>query len=203
MRAATQVYEGGFSDAVFNSQEVFRALMDAMASPGRVIEIGNLAVAPSPISSVAASVAATLFDHDATVWCDKSITGSVAAIGWLKFHTGLELTSNPSDAQFALIGDLNTMPSLESFAKGTSEYPDRSTTIILQLDGFNGSEELTLSGPGIEDTQGFAPSQLPKMFVDQWAANRGAFPRGIDLVFAGKGALAALPRTTRISKKEA
>jgi len=203
MRAATQVYEGGFSDAVFNSQEVFRALMDAMASPGRVIEIGNLAVAPSPISSVAASVAATLFDHDATVWCDKSITGSVAAIGWLKFHTGLELASNPSDAQFALIGDLNTMPSLESFAKGTSEYPDRSTTIILQIDGFNGSEELTLSGPGIKDTQGFAPSQLPKMFVDQWAANRGAFPRGIDLVFAGKGALAALPRTTRISKKEA
>ena len=203
MRAATQVYEGGFSDAVFNSQEVFRALMDAMASPGRVIEIGNLAVAPSPISSVAASVAATLFDHDATVWCDKSITGSVAAIGWLKFHTGLELASNPSDAQFALIGDLNTMPSLESFAKGTSEYPDRSTTIILQLDGFNGSEELTLSGPGIKDTQGFAPSQLPKMFVDQWAANRGAFPRGIDLVLAGKGALAALPRTTRISKKEA
>ncbi len=203
MRAVTQVYEGGFSDAVFNSQEVFRALMDAMASPGRVIEIGNLAAAPSPISSVAASVAATLFDHDATVWCDKSITSSAAAIGWLKFHTGLELTSNPSDAQFALIGDLETMPSLESFAKGTSEYPDRSTTIILQIDGFNGQEELTLSGPGIKDTQGFAPSQLPKMFVDQWAANRGAFPRGIDLIFVGKGALAALPRTTRISKKEA
>ncbi len=38
------------------------------------------------------------------------------------------------------------------------------------------------------------------MFVDQWAANRGAFPRGIDLIFAGEGALAALPRTTRISK---
>ncbi|RCW86259.1 phosphonate C-P lyase system protein PhnH [Phyllobacterium bourgognense] len=203
MRAVTQVYEGGFSDAVFNSQEVFRALMDAMASPGRVIEIGKLAAAPSPISSVAASVAATLFDHDATVWCDKSITSSAAAIGWLKFHTGLELTSNPSDAQFALIGDLQTMPSLESFAKGTPEYPDRSTTIILQIDSFNGPEELTLSGPGIKDTQGFAPSQLPKMFVDQWAANRGAFPRGIDLIFAGEGALAALPRTTRISKKEA
>ncbi|WP_457301013.1 phosphonate C-P lyase system protein PhnH [Phyllobacterium sp. P5_D12] len=203
MRAVTQVYEGGFSDAVFNSQVVFRALMDAMASPGRVIEIGNLAAAPSPISSVAASVAATLFDHDATVWCDKSITSSVTAIGWLKFHTGLELTSNPSDAQFALIGDLETMPSLESFAKGTSEYPDRSTTIILQINGFNGPEELTLSGPGIKDTQGFAPSQLPKMFVDQWTANRGAFPRGIDLVFAGKGALAALPRTTCISNKEA
>jgi alpha-D-ribose 1-methylphosphonate 5-triphosphate synthase subunit PhnH len=203
MCAFTQVYEGGFSDAVFNSQEVFRALMDAMASPGQVIDVGNLTAAPSPISSVAASVAATLFDHDATVWCDKSITGSAAAIGWLKFHTGLELTTNPSDAQFALIGDLETMPSFESFAKGTSEYPDRSTTIILQVDGFNRPDELTLKGPGIQEAQVFAPSQLPRMFVDQWAANRGAFPRGIDLIFAGKGALAALPRTTRISKKEA
>ena len=49
----------------------------------------------------------------------------------------------------------------------------------------------------------FSPSQLPKMFIDQWIANRAAFPRGVDLIFAGKGALAALPRTTRIKKTEA
>lgn len=203
MRATTQVFEGGFSDAVLNSQEIFRALMDAMANPGRVIPVRDLVNAPAPLSPVAASVAATLFDHDATVWCDKTIAGSEAATGWLKFHTGLELTTNPSEAQFALIRDIETMPSFESFAKGTPEYPDRSTTLILQIEGFDGAEELTLEGPGIKDTQTFAPSQLPKMFIDQWAANRGAFPRGIDLIFAGKGALAALPRTTRISKRKA
>jgi alpha-D-ribose 1-methylphosphonate 5-triphosphate synthase subunit PhnH len=203
MRATTQVFEGGFSDVVLNSQEIFRALMDAMANPGRVIPVRDLVNAPAPLSPVTASIAAALFDHDATVWCDKAIAGSEAATGWLKFHTGLELTSNPSDAQFALIRDIEAMPSFESFAKGTSEYPDRSTTIVLQIDGFNGAEALTLEGPGIKGTQHFAPSQLPKMFIDQWAANRGAFPRGIDLIFAGKGALAALPRTTRISKREA
>lgn len=203
MRAATEVFEGGFSDAVLNSQEVFRALMDAMANPGRVIPVRDLVNAPAPILPVAAAIAATLFDHDATVWCDKPIAGSEAATGWLKFHTGLELTANPSEAQFALISDIETMPSFEVFAKGTSEYPDRSTTLILQIDGFNGAEELTLKGPGIKHIRAFAPSQLPKMFIDQWTANRGAFPRGVDLVFAGKGALAALPRTTRISKREA
>lgn len=203
MRAATQVFEGGFGDAVLNSQEVFRALMDAMANPGRVIPVGDLTIAPAPLSPVAASIAATLFDHDSAVWCDKPIAGSEAAIGWLKFHTGLDLTFDLANAQFALIRDIETMPSFDSFAKGTSEYPDRSTTIILQIEGFDGPHELMLEGPGIKDTQTFAPSQLPKMFMEQWAANRGAFPRGIDLIFAGRSALAALPRTTRISKKEA
>ncbi|EJN03921.1 phosphonate C-P lyase system protein PhnH [Phyllobacterium sp. YR531] len=203
MRAATQVFEGGFADSVLGSQEIFRALMDAMANPGRIVSVGDLAQAPSPLTPVAASIAATLFDHDATVWCDKPIKASEAALGWLKFHTGLELTNDPAGADFALVTDIDNMPSFDAFAKGTSEYPDRSTTIILQVAGFEAQTSLTLEGPGIKGTQAFSPSQLPRMFTEQWAANRGAFPRGIDLIFAGNGLLAALPRTTRILNKEA
>lgn len=203
MRAATQVFEGGFADTVLNSQEIFRALMDAMANPGRVISVSDLALAPAPLSPAIASIAATLLDHDAVVWCDKPVKASQDAIGWLKFHTGVELTNDPSQADFALVSDIENMPSFDSFAKGTSEYPDRSTTIILQVTGFDGSQELTLEGPGIKDNAVFAPNELPRMFIEQWAANRGVFPRGIDLIFAGNGVLAALPRTTRISKKEA
>lgn len=203
MRSATQVFEGGFTDTVLNSQEVFRALMDAMANPGRVIPVGDLALAPSPLSPVVASIAATLLDHDAAVWCDKPVKASQDAVAWLKFHTGVELTNDPSQADFALVSDIENMPSFDSFAKGTSEYPDRSTTIILQVAGFDGPQDLILEGPGIKDREVFAPSELPKMFIEQWAVNRGAFPRGIDLIFAGNGALAALPRTIRISKEGA
>ncbi len=203
MRVETQVFEGGFSDSVLNAQNVFRALMDAMTNPGRVVEVSDLTTPPTPLTPLSASIAATLFDHDATVWCDRAISGSAAAVGWLKFHTGLELTGDTAEADFALISDVNAMPSLESFCRGTAEYPDRSTTLILQIDGFDGADVLTLEGPGIKETQSFSPSHLPKMFRDQWAANRAAFPRGVDLVFAAKGALAALPRTTRITKTEA
>ncbi|QND53497.1 phosphonate C-P lyase system protein PhnH [Phyllobacterium sp. 628] len=203
MLTETQAFEGGFSDSVLNAQSIFRALMDAMANPGRIVEIDPLCTPPAPLSALAGSIAATLFDHDATVWCDRAIANSPAAIGWLKFHTGLELTTEPSEADFVLISDIAAMPSLESFCKGTAEYPDRSTTLILQTDGFNGAETLTLEGPGIKDAKSFSPSQLPKMFIDQWTANRAAFPRGVDLIFAGKNALAALPRTTRIRKTEA
>ncbi|MGH6860001.1 MAG: phosphonate C-P lyase system protein PhnH [Phyllobacterium sp.] len=202
MGAASAVFEGGLRDAVLDAQQVFRAVMDAMANPGGVMPVADVATAPAPLLPVMAAIAATLFDHDATVWCDRPIAGSEAAMGWLKFHTGLEIAADPAAAQFALVHDIEAMPSFDSFAKGTSDYPDRSTTLILQVEGFDGPERLTLEGPGIKDSRFFAPSRLPKMFHQQWAANRRAFPRGIDLIFAGRGALAALPRTTRILKEE-
>ncbi|MEK1889618.1 MAG: phosphonate C-P lyase system protein PhnH [Phyllobacterium sp.] len=202
MSTAAQVFEGGFADAVLGSQQIFRGLMDAMAKPGLIVAVPELVAAPAPLTPVMASIAVTLFDHDATVWCDKSIASSEEAIGWLKFHTGLELVSEPAGAQFALVREIAAMPSFEIFARGTAEYPDRSTTIIMQVEGFDGSTTLTLNGPGIKDTQQFAPSRLPRMFIDQWAANRAAFPRGVDLVFAGRDTLAALPRTTRVATKE-
>lgn len=202
MSAVVEVFEGAFADAVLGSQHVFRAVMDAMASPGRVIPLRELAMAPAPLTPSMASIAATLFDHDTAVWYDKAIASSDAAAGWLAFHTGLERASGPASAQFALVSDIATMPSFEAFAKGTAEYPDRSTTVVIQVDGFDGPHVLTLRGPGIEDTQRFAPSHLPRLFIDQWTANRAAFPRGIDLIFAGRESLAALPRTTRIANEE-
>ena len=41
----------------------------------------------------------------------------------------------------------------DRFALGTSEYPDRSTTLVLQVDRFGGGEGLSLAGPGIAHAQ--------------------------------------------------
>ena len=150
----------------------------------------------------AGAIACALFDHDTRVWCDKPLAASKDAKAWLTFQTGLALTDDPSDAHFALVSDVAHMPMFDAFAKGSSEYPDTSTTIIMQVGAFDGKERLALSGPGINGVSHIAPDRLPARFVEQWTANRSLFPRGVDLVFAGKGAIAALPRTTRISKVE-
>jgi hypothetical protein len=39
---------------------------------------------------------------------------------------------------------------------------------------------------------------VPQHFEAQWQANRAAFPRGIDLILAAPGCVAALPRSTRL-----
>lgn len=81
-----------------------------------------------------AAIALTLFDHDTPLWLDARMHETSDVVKWLKFHTGAPVVQDSSIASFALISDGGALPSLERFALGTSEYPDRSTTLILQVE---------------------------------------------------------------------
>ena len=190
--------EGGFTDRVLDAQSVFRAVMDAMARPGSVLPLRALSRPPQPLSPVAGAVALTLCDHDTPVWLDPALTISDAPAAWLGFHTGAPVVKSPADAHFAFVARPAEFINFENFSQGTQEYPDRSATIVLQVDGFDDGERLVLDGPGIKERAAVAPSPLPRHFVEQWGQNRARFPRGVDLILAGPDAVACLPRTTRI-----
>lgn len=198
MSVETRAIEGGFADPVIGAQQGFRAIMEATANPGRIVPLAGGCNPPGLLGAVAGAVAATLLDHDTRVWLDRPLRAEEAVIAWLRFQTGTEIAANASEADFALISDPRQLPMLDHFARGTAEYPDRSTTLILQVEGFDGGEELVLAGPGIPGERRFAPTPLPPRFVEQWAGNRVLFPRGVDLIFAGTEAVAAMPRSTRI-----
>ena len=189
---------GGFADPVFNGQAVFRAVMDAMARPGTIQPVAALAQPPLPLSAAAAAVALALCDHDTPVWLDAGLQNTAAVASWLGFHTGAPPANTPADAHFALVADPASLIALENFAQGTQEYPDRSTTLILQVSSLASGENLLLEGPGIERAAMIAPAPLPRHFVEQWKQNRGRFPRGVDLILAAPEGVACLPRTTRI-----
>lgn len=193
---------GGFAHPVFDAQAIFRAVMDAMARPGTVQPVKLLAQPPQPLSPVAAAIALTLCDHDTPLWLDPALRQTQAVASWLGFHTGAPLAGTPADAHFALVGDPAALIALENFAQGTQEYPDRSTTLILQVANLSSGENLLLEGPGIERTALTAPSPLPRHFVEQWKQNRARFPRGVDVVLAAPEGIACLPRTTRIRLSE-
>ena len=125
-----------------------------------------------------------------------------AVASWLGFHTGAPLANTPADAHFALVADPASLIALENFAQGTQEYPDRSTTLILQVASLASGENLLLQGPGIERAAMIAPTPLPRHFVEQWKQNRARFPRGVDLILAAPEGIACLPRTTRIRTAE-
>jgi alpha-D-ribose 1-methylphosphonate 5-triphosphate synthase subunit PhnH len=195
-QAATQSTTGS---AVFAAQSTFRKVMDAMARPGSIQMIASMAAAPSPLAPAAAAVALTLFDHDTPIWRDASFATD-AVTQWLRFNTGCPIVADQAEAAFALAGDLASLPPLESFALGTQDYPDRSTTLILQVASLRDGEALTLSGPGIRDTASLGPVGLPKDILEQLAGNRALFPRGVDLVLVAGNELAALPRTTIVAR---
>jgi alpha-D-ribose 1-methylphosphonate 5-triphosphate synthase subunit PhnH len=95
------------------------------------------------------------------------------------------------------------MPPLEEFAAGTQEYPDRSTTLILQVDAIGEGEEFVLSGPGIIGTTKFKANGLPPAFRQWWRTNGALFPRGVDLLLVSPdGRVVGLPRTARLTGGE-
>ena len=203
MDIATQLIDGGFAEPVFNAQAVFRAIMDAMARPGIVQPLPQLARPPAPLSTTAGAVALALCDNDTPIWLDPLLQAEAPVKAWLGFHTGAPLANTPADAHFALIANPKEMAALDGFAQGTQEYPDRSTTLVLLVDDLASGPSLLLEGPGIEKTSMIAPPGMPRHFVEQWKQNNQRFPRGVDIILAAPGHLACLPRTTRIKTMEA
>ena len=193
---------GGFAEPVFDAQATFRAVMDAMARPGSIQAIKTRTDPPRPLSHAAGAIALTLCDNDTPVWLDPALARSETVGRWLGFHAGAPIAGTPADAHFALVSDPVSLIALENFAQGSQEYPDRSTTLILQVDSLSAGDALVLEGPGIETKATFSPTSLPRHFVEQWSQNRARFPRGVDLILVAPEGIACLPRTTRIRTRE-
>ncbi len=188
----------GFVDPVSASQAGFRAVLDAMAHPGRVYPLKGPAEVPSGLGRVTAGVLLTLADYSTPLWIDPAIAGQEGIQTYLRFHTGAPMVDVPKYSEFALIGKGEAPLNGDRFSIGTPDYPDRATTLILQVDGFERGDAVVLTGPGIETPHRFAPAPLPAGFWDVVRNNAALFPLGLDIILCGPDSVAALPRSTRI-----
>ena len=198
MAVHTQALAGGFSDPVFQSQTVFKTLMDGMARPGTIYDAALQAGQPEPLGNAAGAIALTLCDHDTPVWLSAGLAKS-AMPDWIGFHTGAPITREKAQSSFAFVEAGTAPSSFGLFAAGTQEYPDRSTTLILEVAALGEGEKLSLTGPGILGTRTVAVSGLPDMFQRLWDDNRALFPRGVDVILTAGAQFLCLPRTTRIA----
>jgi alpha-D-ribose 1-methylphosphonate 5-triphosphate synthase subunit PhnH len=190
----------GFADKVLSAQSTFRSVMDAMARPGSVQRIGSAAGAPAAMMRGAAAIALTLFDHDTPVWLDGRMSATPDVAKWLKFHTSAPVVTDSSIASFALVGDPENLPALDRFAFGSNEYPDRSTTLILQVGNLTDGPVVELQGPGIDGSAALRASIRPRDLFERLAINAALFPRGIDVVLVHDDSIVAIPRTTRLAR---
>jgi alpha-D-ribose 1-methylphosphonate 5-triphosphate synthase subunit PhnH len=192
----------GFADKVLSAQSTFRSVMGAMARPGSAQRVRAASGMPFPMMHGAAAIALTLFDHDTPVWLDGAMSATPDVAKWLKFHTGVPVIADTSVCSFAVIGDAKLLPPLDRFALGSNEYPDRSTTLILQVDGITSGPAYELTGPGIDGTA-VLQATIPGNLLEQLAINATLFPRGIDVVLVHDDAIVAIPRTTRLAAQGA
>jgi alpha-D-ribose 1-methylphosphonate 5-triphosphate synthase subunit PhnH len=174
--------------------------MDAFARPGEVRALPCARAVPPPLSATAAAVMQALLDFETPVWLDPALSQASAVAEWIRFNTGARVTTDPRQASFAVSAEPERVPPFGSFSLGTDEYPDRSTTLVLQVRGFGYGERLSLSGPGIAEHASLATEPLPGDLAERLAANRALFPRGVDLILVGPDAVAALPRSVVVRR---
>lgn len=188
----------GFADPVLDSQAVFRAVLNALARPGVPIALPTAIEPPAPLTPELAALALTLADSDAPIWLDERLAADGAIARFLRFHTGAPIAEAPDDAAFALITAIEKLPPLDTFATGTDEYPDRSTTLVIAVDDLHAGVPLRLSGPGIPDSVTLHAA-LPADFPDRLRANHRAFPRGVDCLLVSRGEVVGLPRSASVA----
>jgi alpha-D-ribose 1-methylphosphonate 5-triphosphate synthase subunit PhnH len=184
----------GFADPVGEAQATFRAVLDAMARPGRLHRAGALLAAPAPLDQATAAVLLTLVDNETPLWLEPALA---AAHDWLAFHCGAPIVAAPDSALFALALSL---PDLAALPAGSHEVPESSATLILQISTLGTGTRYRLSGPGLREPTLLAADGLPAHFAAGWQRNHALYPRGVDIILCAGTTLTALPRSVSIEE---
>ncbi len=159
-----------------------------MARPGTIHTVqGANPPAPLPV----ATGVALLTLADGTTPLHLAGAADCAAVrDWVAFHIGAPLVG-PAEADFA-VGTWAALQPVARFRIGQPDYPDRSATLIAEVDRLTG-HGACLTGPGIETATWLS---LPETAA--FRANRALFPLGFDCLFTFGNRLAGLPRSTRV-----
>ena len=196
--SGTQPLATGLPDSVHETQQAFRAVLDALARPGQVRIIGA-ALPGVALGGALARMLLSLSDDETPVWWQCENAGLQH---WLRFHTGAPVANQPEAASFAVLTDIGQGLALADFAAGSAAAPEFSSTLLIELPSLAAGPALEWRGPGIQDVQRVGLQGLPADFWTQWQANHATFPQGVDIVFTcGEDAL-GLPRTTRVRRLE-
>jgi alpha-D-ribose 1-methylphosphonate 5-triphosphate synthase subunit PhnH len=182
----------GFADPALDAQATFRCLLEAIAHPGRIVAAPQtLPAPPAPLLGPAYAAALTLLDFETPLWLDPALA-TPAVVESLRLQCGCPIAPQ-AKASFALLAGPGAP--LAAFHQGTPEYPDRSATLIWQVESLAAERGTLLTGPGIRTGTRLMVGGLPADFWAQWGMNHRQFPLGVDVVFVTADRLAALPRS--------
>ena len=91
----------GLAEPVLGSQQIFRAVLDTMSHPGRVVSVPPPLETPAPLWPATASICLTLVDGETSVWLDAAARRA-DVIEYLRFHCGCPIVTEAEDARFAV-----------------------------------------------------------------------------------------------------
>ncbi|MEA3325519.1 MAG: phosphonate C-P lyase system protein PhnH [Euryarchaeota archaeon] len=185
-------------DVVFDSQRIFRSLLDAMENPGHIITLPEIDIEPPAANSHPLLLLMTLLDHEVSFCVMGGAQTQVTE--YLKTNTGSK-ESRLENSDFILVYGGSSHGLIQGARVGTLEYPDESATVIYDIDSIGdgrGDILLELSGPGIADKCIIGASGIEQNEIGDILAMQD-YPLGLDLIFSDNaGRIVCIPRSTTV-----
>ena len=181
-------------DTVYDSQKVFRLILEAASNPTRVVNIKESADKLFGSCPAFLAVAMTLLDNETgfAVLGDDRLCDEIVSLT-------LARREETQSADFLFACDPGGLKAAIETAKcGTLSDPHKSATVIIRNDG-EPTESLLLFGPGIDGSITVQATQTVKDAIILRDAQNYEYPQGIDLVFvSSNGELFAIPRLVKV-----
>lgn len=175
---------------VFDSQKVYRLILEAMSNPGRTVTIREYAEKMFGEKPAFLALAMTLLDNEVTFH-----TGEDGRLSEEIVSLTLAKKAELMDADFIFVSgsdDLKTV--IENAKCGSLTDPHKSALILIE-NGDCGRWDLTLHGPGIDGECTILASGLVKRALQLRDEQCYEYPQGIDFIFVtDEGDLFGIPR---------
>ncbi|MCE0495284.1 phosphonate C-P lyase system protein PhnH [Vibrio salinus] len=191
-----------FQDEVHDSQQCFRRLLKAMSEPGTIVTLdrcdGFGALMPATTQ-----VLLTMADAMTSLWFSSQLQSDSDISDNIRFHCSAPVVMSQQEADFAVFSsrDQSEYDWLSpQFDIGDEAYPDRSATVIVEVESFYEGSELTLTGPGIRQERVVCLGGLSESLFSylEQRQERVAFPLGVDFIFTSGRQVMCFPRTTKV-----
>ncbi len=168
-------------DPVFDCQQVFKALMNALARPGVVASIRpSIEKLPAEHAPLVAS-GLTLLDN----WRKFAVFGCDALARQLRELTyGVPAPLEEADYIFIPLSCSGAFREVLSRAKpGTLPEPHKSATVFIMLERLTGGQPAWLRGPGVDGSLEISLPEEGQAWLRARQEMAFEFPCGIDLIF--------------------
>ncbi|ARU59420.1 ribophosphonate triphosphate synthase subunit [Oleiphilus messinensis] len=193
-----------FTDPVEAAQSTFRRILKALSEPGTLLQMPHTPARTADMQQclpdAAYCLALTLLDQDTQVWLSPRYRHP-DVIANLRFHCGCKIINTPGSADFAFVHS-SEVTSFSEFSRGTQAYPEKSTSVIFEMESLTAGLALQLSGPGIPTVRHHQVKPLQKNMLQQWYRNQADFPCGIDMYLTCGDKLLGIPRSTHVQLHE-
>jgi len=190
------IVEKGFHSEVFDSQKVFRHLLNAMANPGIIMDIDVDLFCPGNLHHASGAISLALLDFETPLWSD--LENESKEIQWIKFHTGAPYTYTKKTALFALCTDFKNLEEPQTFNQGNDESPHHSSTLIIETKKIDRKKKIRLTGPGIKTEIFIELKGIKDSFLTQRSLLHKNYPLGVDMIFVWGSSFVAIPRTSKL-----